>query len=522
VNVTFRVNMGAVETAAGGVFLSASYNGFGLQAMQHIGNGIYTITVTTTQNSDITYRFVNGPSIGNAELVPLACGLQVAGVYYRTLNTGTEDQALPVVCFGACEDCSFSTLTLRVNMSLETTSAEGVFVEGNFPGLTADVQPMISVGGGVWQFNASLPADYLFRYRFLNGGPASPESINPGCAAADGFREWITTSMPTALDVVCFGECDNCIIVEPVFVNITVQVNMSQQTLSPEGVFIIGSFQDFVPGVAGMSDEGNGIYSYTFVGQQGVEYLYRFCNGASIESSESVPEECALLDENANAFRTVFAGESDQTIDTVCFGACTDCVLEVFRSITFRVNMEEEVNVSNVYVVGNFQGWQLGASEMIDTGSGVFEFNASVTEGQLLQYRFVNGNNWNEAETIPATCGVDDGTGTLQRQWLVAQDAVLNTVCFGDCENCDGMGVEDESEWIVEVYPNPGNDGFFLDNIGGFPYEIKVVDMSGRTVYAVDQLFGKIYVDTASWIKGVYAVSMSTGRKVKVSKWVKM
>lgn len=521
VQISFQVNMGAVEISPGGVFFSASYNGFGLQPMQHIGNAVYIVSITVPQNLDINYRFVNGPAIGNAELVPVGCGQQSAGVYYRSFNSGTIDQSVPIVCFGSCDNCSFYTLTLRVNMSLEGTEPNGVYVEGNFPGLSADVQPMSNVGGSVWQFIASLPADYIFRYRFLNGGINAPESTDAACSSPDGYREIVTSNANTVANVVCFGECTNCVIIEPVFVNVTLKVNMSQQTVSPDGVFVIGSFQDFTPGVAGMIHEGNGIYSYTFTGQQGVEYLYRFCNGLGIENSEYVPENCAFVDENANTFRTVFAGETDQVVNAVCFGACLDCVVEILRNITIRVNMEEEVSVNSVFVVGNFQGFQLGTTAMESVGNDIYEFTVSAPEGSVLQYRFVNGSVWSGIETVPVDCGNDDGTGTLQRTWLVTDDTTLNSVCFGDCEDCDGIGVQEESTPSAIVFPNPGNDYLVLKHYSQGISNVEIKDVTGKLIARVSTQSSMTTISTDQWERGVYFIRYEDAQS-RVIRWVKI
>ncbi len=48
------------------------------------------------------------------------------------------------------------------------------------------------------------------------------------------------------LPVVCFGSCDPCVTVT--YVDVTFRVDMSEQTVAPEGVHIAGGFQGWNPG----------------------------------------------------------------------------------------------------------------------------------------------------------------------------------------------------------------------------------------------------------------------------------
>ena len=49
-------------------------------------------------------------------------------------------------------------------------------------------------------------------------------------------------------------------------------------------------------------------------------------------------------------------------------------------------------------------------------------------------YKFVNGNAWGRDELVPATCGITDGGGNVNRQVVVGGSAVrLPIVAFADC-----------------------------------------------------------------------------------------
>jgi len=109
VNVSFAVNMEEVETSPGGVWLAGgSFGGNpGYLMDDSDGDDIWTITLPATPESEISYKFVNGPIDanwnGDWEEVPASCAI---GDYNdRPFTVGTVDVTVPTVCFGACQDC---------------------------------------------------------------------------------------------------------------------------------------------------------------------------------------------------------------------------------------------------------------------------------------------------------------------------------------------------------------------------------------------------------------------------------
>ncbi|UOQ52312.1 alpha-amylase family glycosyl hydrolase [Hymenobacter cellulosivorans] len=110
--------------------------------------------------------------------------------------------------------------------------------------------------------------------------------------------------------------------------------------------------------------------------------------------------------------------------------------------LTFRVDMRQQtVAASGVHVAGNFQAaagfgadWNPATTLLTDADNDrIYEVTVNVPSGTYL-YKFVNGNAWAGAELPPATCGVTDGSGNVNRQALVAGSAVrLPAPAFGDC-----------------------------------------------------------------------------------------
>jgi len=110
--------------------------------------------------------------------------------------------------------------------------------------------------------------------------------------------------------------------------------------------------------------------------------------------------------------------------------------------VTFRVDMgTRAVPAGGVHVAGSFQSeagfpadWNPATTAMTDAdGDHVWEVTVTLPAG-VYAYKFVNGNSWPAAELVPATCGLDDGGGNVNRQLVVGGSAVrLPIIPFGDC-----------------------------------------------------------------------------------------
>ncbi len=101
-------------------------------------------------------------------------------------------------------------------------------------------------------------------------------------------------------------------------VPLTFRVDMSQETLSPNGVHVAGNFQavagyggDWMPGASPLADpDGDQVYELTVEVPPGT-YLYKFVNGSSWNEKPELPSaDCALGDGGGNFNRQVTVGEA--------------------------------------------------------------------------------------------------------------------------------------------------------------------------------------------------------------------
>ena len=110
-------------------------------------------------------------------------------------------------------------------------------------------------------------------------------------------------------------------IYEPVAV--TFRVNMQNETISPNGVHINGSFSDWAEAVA-MNVESESIYSATIDLPVGETFTYKFVNGGTFEweNYEIPPEKCTAGENND---REILVPDADIILDVVCFNSCYNC-----------------------------------------------------------------------------------------------------------------------------------------------------------------------------------------------------
>ncbi|WNJ19730.1 T9SS type A sorting domain-containing protein [Pontibacter sp. G13] len=222
-------------------------------------------------------------------------------------------------------------------------------------------------------------------------------------------------------------------------VNLTIQVDMNEQTVSDSGVHVAGSFQGWDPASTELTDvDADGIYEVTLQVDPDSTYEYKFINGNDWPDSESVPGQCA---QNNNRF--VAVGATDLTTDLVCYASCDTCGLVVpTTNVTFRVRMGGGITVADtVSVAGSFQGvagfndWSPGETVLTDVDAdGVYEVTVTVPQGQY-GYKFINGTAWGQDEGVPCSCKIGGNRGVDLTS--APADTTLDIVCFGSCsDNC--------------------------------------------------------------------------------------
>ncbi|MEL6865916.1 MAG: T9SS type A sorting domain-containing protein, partial [Bacteroidota bacterium] len=199
-----------------------------------------------------------------------------------------------------------------------------------------------------------------------------------------------------------------------------------------------------------------------------------------------------------------------------------DFTIDLFqtRDVVFTVDMEKETVASDgVFIAGSFTGWdQVSMNNDLD---GTWSFTTTARIGDTLQYKFLNGmDGWEGSENL-ADCGVEDGFGGFNREFVVGDTGDPTTdVCFSHCVICDEVITPfvNETDFIngLRMFPNPATD------VAEINYNFsEALDLTIRVTNSMGQLLfqkqlegaqnGTQQLDLSTYAPGVYFVVMTDG-----------
>ena len=135
--------------------------------------------------------------------------------------------------------------------------------------------------------------------------------------------------------------------------------------------------------------------------------------------------------------------------------------------LTFQVDMTgKQVSGSGVHIAGSFQGWSASATRMTRVGvSQIYTYAASFSQGDTLEYKFINGSSWSgfdsinnvavdSSEQLPLSCR---RPGSTNRFVVVPTQAlVLPIYGFGSCSVTTTLLNETFSAGIPGSWTNSG------------------------------------------------------------------
>ena len=309
----------------------------------------------------------------------------------------------------------------------------------------------------------------------------------------------------------------------PATKNVTFNVDMNQVTQSFTTPEVNGLWNNWCGNCNPLTDaNGDGIWTTTLPLPVGTTQEYKFSADAwTIQEQNNPAAPCT----NGNATytnRVLVIPATDTVLSVVCWSQCTACDVDV----TLKVNMAWEkannaISADGIHVAGDFQGWNPGATEMLDADNdGIYQVTVSLPANSSIQYKFINGNAWGSDESVPSACVVPT---TMNRGATFAYgDSTLNPVCYGKCTDCAaGLG---ESLQNVSLFPNPTRGLFNLARMdAATEVEVSVLDLQGKVLTVAVWAAGaeSLGIDLSSFANGVYMVRMTSeegSRTMRVSK----
>lgn len=161
---------------------------------------------------------------------------------------------------------------------------------------------------------------------------------------------------------------------------------------------------------------------------------------------------------------------------------------------------------------------------MTDMGNNIWSITVQYpmsSVGNTQSYKFVNGDWGMNEGTDPGStiaidgCGIDDGSGNINRQLAIPDSDMTYTFCWDSCFQCNGddpvASLENEVFAGLKVTPNPSVDyvNFDFGDVVG-DVSIRIYDLSGKLVSAAETSVGTAEVFISDLQSGSYIYTLTT------------
>jgi hypothetical protein len=170
---------------------------------------VYSIVVDIPAFHEYEYRFINGDQSYQTEFVPEAS--RVNGFFddnrWIYIDSTSDDTTfIGVLPYGGNAPAGLSLVVFRVNMLLQTVSADSVHIGASFQGWNPSQSMMINFNNDmIYKYQAYIP-NGTYQFKFVNGNTSGGYEYVGGACAVNGERVVVIAS-DTVLDPVNFGSC---------------------------------------------------------------------------------------------------------------------------------------------------------------------------------------------------------------------------------------------------------------------------------------------------------------------------
>jgi len=400
-DVTFSVDMSEYSGTFTTVYVSGTFNNWSENSnpLSDDGNGIYsgTVSVPGGQNE---YKFQVDGWADQEELsrygdcvIVFDDGNQV-NINRRAVIASDGEQG--PFCWSQCYACGESySITWNIDFSSTTLGEGGPFVAGGCCFGNSEFALTDDDGDGIHSLTVRREPGFSSHYTFLSDACADwacKENIEgQDCADPNNFNDRFLPELTG--DVVinsCYGQCVEgaCVTIPTSIVTFT--VDLSDEDVSTDGVFIAGQFTGAMGWIPEpMIDNGDGTHSYTIELNEG-PHEYLFYNGNDIESFAG-GEDCTITfeDDQGNIFInrlvTVDGLSATTDLDVVCYNACSICV----------TNVNDLTIDNNLFTITP------------SVSSELFNLTFNTNESKIMSLVTLNGQLINRSEIFGSTTTID-------------------------------------------------------------------------------------------------------------------
>lgn len=377
--VALRVNLATETINPFGIHIAGNFQGWDPSStMMYSPDGSfnYKLIVQVDPGDTLTYKFINGDTWNDNEIVPAGC--EVDG--NRQFANIMADSNMLNVCFAACDECQTANVTFSVDMSNEVVDPAGVFLMGTVTDWD-DGEAMTDNGDGTWSITLAKQPFTLYEYKFKNGGSWESLSNRTINFTQDTSVQW------------CFNQeteaCPN--IPDPSNVTFKVLIPDTLVDSVNTGVYLMGGFTNpsWQDGAIQMTQDGSNpnLYSTTVEISGDPTIPFKFVindplGGASIEeSAEFAQLGCGVDQSGGFTDNRQFIRTSNDTTMCFTYNTCDDCGVSSVGDITTFEGVSVYPNPTENNAVIYFQKADAYTVYVYDM------------TGKVVEMTQVNGNN---------------------------------------------------------------------------------------------------------------------------------
>ncbi len=197
------------------------------------------------------------------------------------------------------------------------------------------------------------------------------------------------------------------------------------------------------------------------------------------------------------------------------------------KKIIFKVDMTDQDVSNGVYITGSWTGenWQI--LPMADEKDTTFSYFTYLSTGDTIAYYFLNDNDWEARETVPAECALMWNT---DRKIIIPENDTIVALIWNSCNsigsndtNIEKISLENNIEKSIEIFPNPSN-GIINVQLNSFNKEIilEIIDSSGKLVdiYKFDQKKKLATIDMSYLSSDLYVLKFTDHKNIIYKKLV--
>ena len=368
-NVAFSINMNTYSGLYDEVYVSGNFNGWSGIATplsDTDGDGIYTGEAVIA-SGDLEYKYSVDIWSDQEYFLPYGECSKTTGengqsLYVNRYADIKTDTLLLSDSWGSCYDRGMGVaLTFLLNMEQENVDPEGVYLAGGCCFDHGVIKMTDYDRDDVYEVTIERERGFEGNYTFTNGlcpdnWECKEDLSDQDCADTAHYDDrYLASVMDDQTIVACFGSCDEngeCLPSVMPSIQLTFQVDMSNEEVSPEGVYFHAAHLNWEPLKMNLVDD-EAIYGITLPVASGDVY-WRFSNGLDGDEQFVPGSLCSMSSDfgsGMEVFRFVEVDESmdSSSLNSTCFGSCDDCQEGDILSSIEDASQQSLVNISYLH-----------------------------------------------------------------------------------------------------------------------------------------------------------------------------